>query len=381
MMAKKQTSEIKRSALKEFVKIRLWGMAAGRCEICNKLLYLDSHYGDDANFAENAHIHAVGRTGPRHKEDMTREEIDCVDNLMLLCAEHHHLIDTKPENYQSDILTRQKQAHEERIRRLTDIQDNASCRMVAYFSNIDNTEVFFSTSLFRKAVVKENMYPQQDEPILLHEGGITKYDTSLESFEQKANDLEARVKEYFGSIVKKNDAIAIFALAPIPLLIKLGTLLCDQLNVQVFQCHREGDKWAWMENSSVVKYSVKQTKNDSESNVALVIDLSAEVVDARITDVLGDKYTIYHLTIDTPSQWFVRNKNIQDEFVRSFRAVMEQIRNDHPKATDIKLFPVLPNSLAVRLGMDIMPKVDLPLVIYDQLTTGEDFKKTITIGG
>lgn len=65
-MEKDESSEIKRTQIHEAVKLRLWGMSAGRCEICNKLLYLDSRYGDDANFAENAHIHAVGKTGPRH---------------------------------------------------------------------------------------------------------------------------------------------------------------------------------------------------------------------------------------------------------------------------------------------------------------------------
>ena len=109
---------------------------AGRCEICNKLLYLDSRYGDDANFAENAHIHAVGKTGPRHVDDMTQDEINNIDNLMLLCAEHHHLIDTKPENYPSDFLIVQKKNHENRIRRLTEIQDSDSCKMVTFFSNI-----------------------------------------------------------------------------------------------------------------------------------------------------------------------------------------------------------------------------------------------------
>ena len=118
-MGKDESSEIKRTQIHEAVKLRLWGMSAGRCEICNKLLYLDSRYGDDANFAENAHIHAVGKTGPRHVDDMTQDEINNIDNLMLLCAEHHHLIDTKPENYPSDFLIVQKKNHENRIRRLT----------------------------------------------------------------------------------------------------------------------------------------------------------------------------------------------------------------------------------------------------------------------
>lgn len=48
----KNSSEVKRTALEEKTKIFLWGMTAGRCEICNKLLYIDSKFGDTANFAE-----------------------------------------------------------------------------------------------------------------------------------------------------------------------------------------------------------------------------------------------------------------------------------------------------------------------------------------
>lgn len=380
-MAKRKTSEIKRSALKEAVKLRLWGMSAGRCEICNKILYLDSYYGDDTNFAENAHIHAVGSTGPRHKDDMTQDEINCVENLMLLCAEHHHLIDTKPENYPSDMLVRIKQSHEERIRRLTDIKNDDSCRLIAYFSNIDNTEIFCSSNLFRRAVVRENMYPMQDEPIYLHEGDSTRYVPSAEVFKHKADNLTSQVKLYFGNIVKKDDVIAVFALAPMPLLIKLGSLICDQLNVQVFQCHREGDKWAWPGDKTKVEYITHKTKSDSDSNIALVIDLSAEIVDSRITNILGNGCAIYHLTISHPNRLFVKNRGIQDDFVKAFRSVMEQIRNDNPNADNIKLFPALPNSLAVRLGMDIMPKIDLPLEVYDQMASGKDFQKVLMIGG
>lgn len=374
-------SEVKRTKLSEMTKLRLWGMSAGRCEICNKLLYIDSYYGDSGNFAENAHIHAVGKTGPRHVEGLTQEEIDCVDNLMLLCAEHHQLIDTKPILYPSDYLIKQKRTHEGRIRCLTAIRDADSCRMVTYFSNIDNAEVFSAVSTLRRAVAKAGMYPQQDEPIELHTGTITRYQPSKDLMKFKADELESQVKSCFGSIVKKEDTIAIFALAPQPLLFKLGHLLCDQLNVRVFQCHREGDKWAWPDDDSSVDFVLHKTKSNSDTTIALVIDLSAEVVDRRIESVLGEESSIYHLTIEEPNRVFVKNPEIQNCFIHAFREMMERIKNENPSAQLIHLFPVMPASLAVRAGMDIMPKVDLPIKIYDQLAQENGFEETITIGG
>lgn len=378
----KNSSEVKRTALEEKTKIFLWGMTAGRCEICNKLLYIDSKFGDTANFAENAHIHAVGKNGPRHVDEMSKEEINKIENLMLLCAEHHHLIDTKPENYPDNTLIDCKKHHEERIRKITEIQDDASCKIVTFFSNIDNVEIFSAEMLLKRAVVKANLYPRQDAPISLDEGSQTRYIPTKENLVEKANELEYQIKQAFNGIVKKNEVIAIFSLAPQTLLFKLGTLISDQLNVQVFQCHREGEKWSWPENEFTrIKYLIKKTCDKSEETVAMVIDLSAQIIDNRVTVVLGDECTIFHLTIESPNRLFVKNKKIQDDFVKSFRSLMEQIKNEYPNADKIHVFPAMPNSLAIRAGMDIMPKVDLPIVIYDVLSAGNEFTETIEIGG
>lgn len=373
-------SGISRSHIKDSVVLRLWGMSAGRCEICNKLLYLDSYFGDDANFAEKAHIHAVGATGPRHRDDMTQDEINRIDNLMLLCEEHHHLIDTKPENYPGDYLVHQKAAHEDRIRKLTEIRDYDSCKMVTFFSNIDDVTMFTAENMLRRAVVKDSLYPKQDVPISLNEGSPTKYVPSKEIIAYQAKVLEDQVRINLGNL-KKEDAIAVFALAPHPLLIKLGTLLSDQLNVHVFQCHRETEKWAWPEDNSSVDFLFHQTMDNSNSEIALVIDISAEIVDERITAVLGEECSVYHLTIDEPNRLLVKNKRIQDAFVRSFRTAMETIKNDNRGCNKVHLFPAMPQSLAIRAGMDFMPKADLPMLIYEHVNTEIGFIDTITIGG
>ncbi len=355
-------------------------MTAGRCEICNQLLYIDSYYGDDANFGENAHILAVGSTGPRHSDDMSPEEINRIDNLMLLCAEHHHLIDTKPDDYKTDYLLCKKRQHEERIRRLTDIKDDASCQMVTYFSNIDDVTLFSADDMLRRAAVKDKMYPKQDSSIALHEGMPTRYEATKQKIQQQAEELERQVRINFGSI-KNEEAIALYALAPQPLLFKLGSLLSDQLNIHVFQCHRDSEKWTWPDDDSMVNFIAQKTKCSSDDVIALVIDLSAPIVDERITKALGDECSIYHLSIDEPNRLFVRNPSIQDAFVKAFRAIMETIKNENPECRLIHVFPAMPQSLAIRAGMDYMPKADLLMLIYEQGGAEKGFIETITIGG
>ncbi|MDR1013421.1 MAG: hypothetical protein LBL86_00335 [Coriobacteriales bacterium] len=91
------SSEMPRTKVNYKVVNRLWGVAAGRCEMCNRLLYADPTFGTSGNYAENAHIHGVGKNGPRHKASMTDDEINAIDNLMLLCSGCHKTIDDNPE--------------------------------------------------------------------------------------------------------------------------------------------------------------------------------------------------------------------------------------------------------------------------------------------
>ena len=105
-------SEIGRTSIKEQVRMKLWAISGGRCEMCNRLLYQDLTFGVDGNFGEMAHIHAVSKGGPRHKYGMSKEEKNNIDNLMLLCEEHHHLVDTNPEDFSEGLLVQKKIAHE-----------------------------------------------------------------------------------------------------------------------------------------------------------------------------------------------------------------------------------------------------------------------------
>lgn len=225
------------------------------------------------------------------------------------------------------------------------------------------------------------MLPGPEPVIELHRESKLTYQPTRKSFEQKAEDLQDQCQKWFDSIVKEKEAVAVFALAPMPILFFLGTLLNDQFNAKVFQCHRTGHKWRWPDDNTTVDYKFLKSKSSNSGKIALVIDLSAEVTDDRVTSVLGDNVNIYHLTISSPNRAFVTNETVQDDFVASFRNALECVKNENTNATEIHLFQVMPNSLAVRAGMDYMPKADLPLVLYEQASMSEGFFETLKIGG
>ena len=122
-----------------------------------------------------------------------------------------------------------------------------------------------------------------------------------------------------------------FALAPQPLLFKLGVFTLRSIKCSCLPVpHREGDKWAWPDDQSTVDFQIHQSKADSETAVALVIDLRVlKLLIKRIENTLGERCSIYHLTIPEPNRVFVKNPQIQDSFVRTFRLAMERIKNDN----------------------------------------------------
>ena len=180
-----------RQAISQKTKQQLWGQAAGRCEICNKLVFADSLYGDSENLGEIAHIQGVN--GPRHNASMTSDEVNSIDNLMLLCLEHHKLIDSKPEEYPTERLIKDKKNHEERVRIQTETTDGSLCQIVTYFMDTDDVDIFNKEELFKRAVIKAKLYPGNQPIIALHDRTTTMYSPSASSFQDKAKTLETQV--------------------------------------------------------------------------------------------------------------------------------------------------------------------------------------------
>lgn len=126
---KRMNSEIARKKIPDVTCMHLWAISAGRCQMCNIPLFKDPTFGESGNYAEKAHIHAVSPNGPRHKTDVG--DINDISNLMLLCPEHHKMIDANPENYGDNLLMDIKNDHERRINECVAITDWQETRMVS----------------------------------------------------------------------------------------------------------------------------------------------------------------------------------------------------------------------------------------------------------
>lgn len=91
--------------------------SSGRCAYtgCSKFLITISSHGATSIFSGRiAHIVARSEKGPRGKSKMTENDRHCHKNLILLCEDHHTLIDKRPAVYTEQILLEMKKKHEQK---------------------------------------------------------------------------------------------------------------------------------------------------------------------------------------------------------------------------------------------------------------------------
>jgi hypothetical protein len=91
-------------------RIRLFADSAGYCQnpACTRQLFVQTAEGDAVHFAEMAHIFAASDDGPRANADLCEEERGAYENLILLCANCHTVIDKAPDDYPDSLIRQWK---------------------------------------------------------------------------------------------------------------------------------------------------------------------------------------------------------------------------------------------------------------------------------
>jgi len=117
----------------------LWGRAAGRCCMteCRTQLVMDATETDDPTLiGEECHIIANSPAGPRGDEDLPSEKRDLYDNLILLCRNHHKIVDDNPLLYSSNRLREIKRIHESWVQANVDSYNASRQRDDEYYASI-----------------------------------------------------------------------------------------------------------------------------------------------------------------------------------------------------------------------------------------------------
>ncbi len=345
------------------VQCEVWGRAAGRCEFngCNKPLYVHGITSDRCNIAELAHIIGDSLHGPRGDEERSKRLAKDPNNIMLMCHDCHKYIDKEGlDKYPDEVLYAMKKRHEERIERLASMTEDMQANVVTYGSIIGGQFPDLPYPQIQEAL-QPDFYPAQDRCIEL--GGNWPTANEWDEYWKRENaNLEYNCKD---KILDKIDRwehkrIALFGFAPMPLLVKLGTLLNNKHEVEVYQKQRSGG-WKWQQEDIHTEYIINRPE-ENDSDPILILSLSFPIAD-RIKRQ-NPTASIWEMTLESPSPDFLRSKVQLYDYGRKVELLLDEITkasNNKP----LNLYLSVPVACAIEFGRVWMQKANSPLKIYD----------------
>lgn len=94
----------------------LWARSGNQCAKCEAILIASDEMAPDgpAVIGQECHIVAAAPDGPRGLRG-PRTQLDSYENLILLCANCHALVDARPDLFSRDELLRIKKQHEQLV--------------------------------------------------------------------------------------------------------------------------------------------------------------------------------------------------------------------------------------------------------------------------
>lgn len=359
-----------KTAIPQKVQSALWARAAGRCQYrgCNTDLIGDLVAGrQDGVFGFLAHIVADVESGPRGDPIRSPLLARSLENLMLTCPRHHKLIDVDAvADHPEAVLLAMKAEHEARIALVSGIDDDRASHVVRFGARIGENEALVSTQAIFAAMPPEH-HPASGQTLDLEMVGCAFRDDEPAYWAVQRENLKRQFEAKVRGRVERQDIkhLSVFALAPQPLLIELGRLLCDIVPAAVHQRHREPPSWRWASDGPPISFQITEADQRSSGPVAVKLAVSATVTDARLEAVLGPDIPIWSLCAVEPHNDILRRPEDQSAFRCELRRLYDRIKARHGEGTLLHVFPALPASLAVEVGRVWMPKSDLPLRLYD----------------
>ena len=372
----------KRPKIPDNVLLKLWAISGGRCQYrgCNLPLWRDDLTLRNMNASYVAHIVAAQPGFTRG--DPVRSPLLATDlsNLMLLCDKHHRLIDREdPEGHPEWLLLQMKLAHEQRIERVTSMKEENKSYVLLYGANVGQHSTAVTWQKATHAMM-HGWYPAESTPIQLFWQDSFFCDHKPEFWTLEKENLDTKYAERIKPRIASGGIthLSIFAFAPQPLLFYLGHLLSDITAVEVYQLHREPQNWLWQEGPEEFGFVIQEPEEIHET-VALNMSLSATINKDRIKSVLGDKVSIWTMSIDEPFNDFLKSINQLSIFRDQYKKLLDRIKAVHGEDSVLHVFPAVPVSVALEMGRVRMPKADLKMVIYDQNRIVGGFVKAIEI--
>jgi hypothetical protein len=375
-----------RKSIPENIKLKLWVKSAGRCEFkgCNKPIWHNELTLSEGNFAENAHIIASSKDGPRGNEQSEELQVE-FSNLMLLCQKCHKEIDDNPEKYSIELLRKWKAEHEDRIEIQTSYPEDIHKSTVLTCSiNIGDRITPINFEAIRNAMFPK--YPKDNRGINISENNFDRNANPIEWQSFAENKIKRKIiRELDDSIDDtKVKHLSIYGIAPMPLLFYLGKCIGDAIPCDIYQSHRNivdtSKTWNWHDSSNINNtFDIEKSENTASKKVYLKISISDYIHHDKYAGLINDDSAVYQIQVKEPTPHFMKNKKQLEAFSYEYRKLLNYIQLTHGVDCEIFILPAVPVSIAIEAGRAILPTKDPKIYVCEYYSDRNGYEPVLRI--
>lgn len=373
---------------------KVWTDAGGQCmfEGCDKNLSSIPLYNQSAKVGYLAHIIASNPDGPRGTQADSHLLSNNADNIMLMCDEHHRLIDCfSPHEYDATRLNSMRQAHRDLVRSLMASLAYPRVKAITLFAQLGNVVTYFSESDLVSAIlgIRRTMLPT-----VTHFVRRTQRDDRntpsfwyhyLHEHENQIRDMVSSFNAHGGS---DTGELAIFPLHHAPTLVLAGRIIGEARPVNVFQYHRDRGTWLWDSNATPKPsgtFSVDGLTSTRTPEVLITIELTADIDESTMPADLADETSSgrmpwVRIMMANPNSACIQHPADLAQFIAVARRAINHIQ-DVMHAQHVHLIAISPASTVFCFGQMLQAGHHPTYTIYDRAAGASHFVEAFSISG
>lgn len=374
-----RNTTVKRERISDSVRNALWARTAGRCTICNRRLLGDHRtYLHSVLLAELAHnIGATdGDASPRSADNDGVDDTEAEENLLLLCHDCHKIIDDSDhiDFFPPEKLRQIKESFERRIEMVTEHGGLTRTAALRVGCMVRGSLAMASQREIAETLLAVNylglVETRRSGDFTCRIGGSAGGRGFWDAAQQSIDDVIAQVHQAIDS--GDVEHISVFGIAPVPLLVYLGSHLDDKTPTRLFQKHRDQFVgWSWSDQGDPIDFEVTSDAASSAEDVVLVCALTSEVDRTALPDTLDGVPVIEVRPIGTsPRPTLLAHEQSLINFGEQWRVALATAEARFPDARRWHLVASAPVTASIESGRAFVRDIHPRVTVYERTDQG-----------
>lgn len=365
---------------------------AGRCAFPGCGMPLDRHLftQEKTNLSEMGHIIGDSADGPRGNSKLSKKLAKDPENIIVLCASCHKLVDdNKGENYSIDQLKLFKSRYANFVKRVYDAGKSTRTLPVYISGNFGNGNIAISEKEINKGILQNSNYHHYpDDVCVINLQNLTETETDANQFNQAKKTIKRKIASEISPKFEENkvEHLSLFGLASIPVLIYAGTAIGDRHDASTYMIYRSDgtpgfNRLSWPQNSApdTLDFTISIPDNINQvaqqaNGVAIVVSItslirSEDVNQALLQKMTSDPIPVVTITSSRLGTAVIDTAGRLQDFKNAWLTTVMKLREQVGSELPLHIFAAVPSGVALEMGRALLPKIFnlSKLIIWDMV--------------